>query len=80
MAEPLRSADSARRKLRNPEIASLATAAMLWAPNLGQHPGIDMSDKHNDDNHANQLNPNHDAFWQSRGYDERPDDWEDRAG
>lgn len=30
------------------------------------------------DNHANQLNPNNDAYWQSRGgYDERPDDWDD---
>lgn len=30
------------------------------------------------DNHADQLNPNNDAYWQSRGEDERPDDWEDR--
>lgn len=29
------------------------------------------------DNYANQLNPNNDAYWQSRGYDERPDDWDD---
>lgn len=29
------------------------------------------------DNHANQSNPNNDAYWESRGYDERPDDWED---
>ncbi len=29
------------------------------------------------DNHANQLNPNHDAYWQSRGYDEKPDEWEE---
>ena len=29
-----------------------------------------------DDNRANQLNPSHDAYWQSRGFDERPDDWE----
>jgi hypothetical protein len=29
-------------------------------------------------NHANQLNPNNDAYWESRGFDERPDDWEDR--
>ena len=29
-------------------------------------------------NHANQMNPNNDAYWQSRGYNERPDDWEDR--
>lgn len=36
--------------------------------------------KQNDlDNHADQLNPNNDAFWESRGWDERPDDWEDRA-
>lgn len=29
------------------------------------------------DNHANQLNPNSDEYWSSRGYDERPEDWED---
>jgi len=23
------------------------------------------------------MNSNNDAFWQSRGYDERPDDWEE---
>lgn len=34
-------------------------------------------DDDNNDNHANQLNPNNDAYWQSRGYDERPDNWED---
>ena len=33
----------------------------------------------NDDNHANQMNPNNDAYWQSRGHDERPDDWEDQV-
>ncbi len=33
----------------------------------------------NQDNHANQLNPNNDAYWQSRGDDERPDDWQERA-
>ena len=37
-----------------------------------------MADKHNDDNHANQLNPNNDAYWQSRGYDERPDGWSEQ--
>lgn len=31
------------------------------------------------DNHSNQLNPNNDAYWQSRGEDERPEDWEDKA-
>ena len=29
------------------------------------------------DNHANQLNPNNDAYWESRGHDERPEDWDD---
>lgn len=29
------------------------------------------------DNHSNQLNPNNDAYWQSRGYDERPEDWDE---
>lgn len=29
------------------------------------------------DNYSNQLNPNNDAYWQSRGHDERPDDWDD---
>ena len=33
----------------------------------------------NNDNRADQMNPNNDAYWQSRGYDERPDDWEDRV-
>ena len=33
-----------------------------------------------DDNRANQMNPNHDAYWQSRGYDERPEDWGDSDG
>ncbi len=33
----------------------------------------------NRDNHANQLNHNNDAYWQSRGEDERPDDWEERV-
>ena len=32
----------------------------------------------NDDNRADQLNPNNAAYWESRGWDERPDDWEDR--
>ncbi len=37
-----------------------------------------MNRKDEQDNHANQMNPNNDAYWQSRGYDERPDDWEDQ--
>ena len=31
------------------------------------------------DNHANQMNPNNDTYWQSRGWDERPEDWEERV-
>ena len=31
------------------------------------------------DNRANQMNPNNDAYWQSRGEDERPEDWKDRG-
>jgi hypothetical protein len=38
-----------------------------------------MSKKSDDDNHANQLNPNNDAYWESRGEDGRPDDWEERS-
>jgi len=25
------------------------------------------------------MNPNNDAYWESRGLDDRPDDWEDRS-
>ncbi len=32
---------------------------------------------YDDDNHANQCNPNNDVYWESRGYDERPEDWDD---
>jgi len=39
--------------------------------------GASMS-KSDSDNHANQMNENNDAYWQSRGEDERPDDWEDQ--
>ncbi len=35
--------------------------------------------KDDDDHRANQLNPNNDAYWQSRGEDEKPDDWEERV-
>jgi hypothetical protein len=39
---------------------------------------MDPNTKHsqdNLDNHANQMNPNNDAYWQSRDEDERPEDW-----
>jgi hypothetical protein len=31
------------------------------------------------DNHADQLNPNSEVYWESRGEDGRPDDWEERS-
>ena len=37
-----------------------------------------MSHQSDMDNHADQMNPNNDAYWESRGEDERPDDWEER--
>jgi len=30
------------------------------------------------DNRSEQLNPNNDAYWESRGEEGRPDDWEQR--
>jgi hypothetical protein len=33
---------------------------------------------HDDDNRSDQLNPNNDAYWSSRGEDGRPEDWEER--
>lgn len=43
------------------------------------NPRCIMSDKSDHDNHSNQCNPNNEAYWESRGYDERPEDWEDQA-
>lgn len=37
-----------------------------------------MPSKSDNDNHANQLNPNHDEYWHSRGEDERPEDWQEK--
>ena len=33
----------------------------------------------NEDNHANQMNPNNETYWESRGYDDRPDDWDSQS-
>jgi hypothetical protein len=30
------------------------------------------------DNRSKQKNPNHDAYWQSRGEERRPGDWDKR--
>jgi hypothetical protein len=34
--------------------------------------------KEDDDNRSVQLNGNSDAYWQSRGEEARPDDWQER--
>lgn len=38
---------------------------------MGRNSDRDQADR---DNRANQLNPNNDAYWQSRGEEHRPDD------
>ena len=38
-----------------------------------------MKGKEGRNNHANQMNPNNDAYWQARGYNERPNDWKKLA-
>ena len=35
--------------------------------------------QHERDNHSDQMNPNNDAYWSSRGYEDRPEDWEGRV-
>ena len=34
--------------------------------------------QHDLNNYSNQLNPENDAYWQSRGEDERPDDYQEQ--
>lgn len=36
--------------------------------------GSEPSNQHDDGNRSDQLNPNNDAYWQSRGEEGRPDD------
>ena len=38
-----------------------------------------MENRRGIDNRANQMNPNNDAYWQSRGWDVRPADWKCRS-
>lgn len=37
-----------------------------------------MGTKDDLDNHSRQLDPENDAYWQSRGEPGRPDDWQER--
>lgn len=46
-------------------------------PNAHNKRKLLMSRKDDMDNHSNQLNPNNDAYWDSRGHDGRPDEWDE---
>ena len=35
---------------------------------------VNSGEQNTRDNRANQLNPNNDAYWKSRGYAQKPDD------
>jgi hypothetical protein len=43
----------------------------IWRPAI--------SKEDDEKNRQEQLNHNTDVYWQSRGWDQRPDDWEDRV-
>jgi len=45
---------------------------------MGRYNNNDHS-QHENDNHSDQMNPNNDTYWSDRGYDDRPEDWEDRS-
>jgi hypothetical protein len=51
---------------------------IFWRCFMSRYHG-DAHSKAERDNHANQLNPNNDVFWESRGHDDRPEDWEEQA-
>lgn len=60
------------------DVCSVLSLNALIAPkkfNLGKT----ISRKSDNDNHSNQLNPNHDEYWNSRGEEDRPHDWEDQT-
>jgi len=44
---------------------------------MGKYSGNDHSQDEND-NHSDQMNPNNDTYYDDRGEDGRPDDWEDQ--
>lgn len=62
-------------------VAALILMVLLLAqlePQTKTNKGKNKMAQHDDDNRSQQLNPEHDAYWQSRGEDERPDDWVER--
>lgn len=62
---------------RTSPVHNMTAGPQLWPTIQTQEAKV--SRQSDMDNHANQLNPNNDAYWESRGYDERPDDWEDHS-
>ena len=53
---------------------------MLSKINLQKTTKMNPNNNHNQDeldNRSQQLDPENDAYWQSRGEDERPEDWQD---
>ena len=62
-------------------VAALILMVLLLAqlePQTKTNKGKNKMAQHDDDNRSQQLNPEHDAYWQSRGEEERPDDWVER--
>lgn len=60
-------------KVSSNSFTARATRTLAKAPKTeGQS-----MEQHEVDNRADQLNPENDAYWQSRGEDERPDNWEE---
>ena len=41
--------------------------------------GDDLRKQSDHNNRSNQMNPNNDAYWQARGWDNRPEDWKERS-
>jgi hypothetical protein len=56
-----------------------AAAARSEGKSGAKEAGQDVATQRDLKNHSNQLNPNNDVYWQSRGWDERPADWETKT-
>ena len=62
---------------QTPDVPMVPSVALLQcnADNPPEEPTLGRQDDL--DNHANQLNPNNDAYWESRGFGGRPDGGDD---
>lgn len=76
MAKFPRDPTSAESSARQQSV--LANRRPQYTIDITSHLEQFMSRQSDNDNHSNQLNPNNDEYWHSRGEDERPDDWEDQ--